>query len=74
MNTGNTISQTEAEKNCKEKILGSLAVTQFKDLITSDDPDMVVEQCIFDLMVNKMTPTFVVAWYFRFYSHTGTRL
>jgi hypothetical protein len=50
----NIITETEAQKLCADKISGSLAVQGYSEVIGNEDPDEVIRQCTFDVMVRNI--------------------
>ena len=52
--TGEKISEEQAKQTCSNMISGSLAFTSYKNMTASESPDIVINQCVFDLMVNKL--------------------
>ncbi|XP_060561686.1 von Willebrand factor D and EGF domain-containing protein-like [Ruditapes philippinarum] len=50
----NIITDTEAQKLCADKISGSLAVQGYSEVIGNEDPDEVIRQCTFDVMVRNI--------------------
>jgi hypothetical protein len=50
----NEITESAAQKLCADKISGSLAVQEYSDVSGNEDPDEVIKQCIFDVVVRKL--------------------
>ncbi|XP_060592666.1 von Willebrand factor D and EGF domain-containing protein-like [Ruditapes philippinarum] len=51
----NSITETATKTLCKEKISGSLAVREYSEVSANEDPNEVIKQCTFDVMVGNDT-------------------
>jgi hypothetical protein len=47
----NFITEAEAEELCRDKISGSLAVQEYTEVNGNEDPEDVIRQCTFDVVV-----------------------
>jgi hypothetical protein len=53
----NLITEEDAEALCKDKISGSLAVQEYSEVGGNEDPNEVIKQCTFDVVVRELCHT-----------------